>query len=46
VNIDEPKSTWKNQKKKTCMYCGKTRHVEKNYWKKGDNLEAKVKKLE
>jgi hypothetical protein len=43
VNTDESTSTQKNRKKKTCLYCGKTGHVEKNCWKKGSDLEEKVK---
>jgi hypothetical protein len=39
VNNDEPMSTWKNQKKKTCLHCGNTGHVEKNCRKKGSDLE-------
>jgi hypothetical protein len=32
-----------NQNKKTCQYCGKTGHVERNSHKKRDYLEEKVK---
>jgi hypothetical protein len=38
-------STGKNPKKKTCLYCGNIVHVDKNHWKKGSDLEEKVKKL-
>jgi len=41
--IDAPQ--W-SRKKKTCQYCGKTRHVEKVFFKKRGNSEDKVKHLE
>jgi hypothetical protein len=35
-----------SQKKNVCQYYGKTRHIEKKIFKKRDNLEEKVKRLE
>jgi catalase len=34
------------RKKKTCKYCGKTGHMEKDCYKKRDDLKEKIKRLE
>ena len=34
----ESSNSWKDHKKKTCLYFGKTGYVEKTYWKKSADL--------
>ena len=45
LKTEESSNSQRDQKKKTCQYCGKIGHVENTYWKKRIDIEEKVKIL-